>query len=180
MRDFWKMKETNLMRNIRIEKVTLNIGVGQAGDKLEKAVKLLESITHGKAVRTITMERIPTWGIRPKLPIGTKITLRKNKAGELLARLFKAIGNSIPASKFDSTGNFAFGIKEYIDIHGVDYNPEIGIIGLDVAVTLTRPGYRVKLRRAKQARIPSRHRITKEDAIKFVKDKFNINIVSED
>ena len=63
------------MKKIRVEKITLNIGVGQAGEKLDKAVNLLESISHGKAVKTMTMERIPTWGIRPKLPIGTKITI---------------------------------------------------------------------------------------------------------
>ncbi len=174
------MKGTNQMRKIRIEKITLNIGVGQAGDKLEKAVKLLETMTHGKAVKTITMERIPTWGIRPKLPIGTKITLRGKQAEDLLTRFFKAVNNTIPSSKFDSTGNFAFGIKEYIDIPGVEYMPDIGIIGLEVAVTLERPGFRVKRRRVKKARIPARHRISKNDAIEFVKQKFNLNIAEEE
>ena len=115
------MTENNKMKSIKVEKITLNIGVGQAGEKLDKAVMLLENMTSSKAVRTVTMERIPTWGIRPKLPIGAKLTLRGKKAEELLVRLFKAIDNAIPSSKFDSTGNLAFGIKEYIDIPNVEY-----------------------------------------------------------
>ena len=168
------------MRAIKVEKITLNIRVGQAGEKLEKAVKLLETMTSSKPVRTITMERIPTWGIRPKLPIGVKLTLRGKKAEDLLLRLFKAVDNAIPASKFDSTGNLAFGIKEYIDIPNVEYMPEIGIIGLEAAVTLTRPGYRIKLRKIKRAKIPARHRISKQEAINFIRERYNINVVEED
>lgn len=174
------MKALNPMRRIRVEKLTLNIGVGQAGEKLEKAVKLLETMTHDKAVKTMTMKRIPTWGIRPKLPIGAKLTMRGKNAEEMLIRLFKAINNKLPSYKFDSTGNFAFGIKEYIDIPGVEYIHEVGIIGLEAAVTLERPGFRIKRRKIKKAKIPARHRIAKEEAIQFVKDKFNLNITEEE
>jgi len=167
------------MRKIRIEKVTLNIGVGQPGDKLEKAMKLLKNITDRKPVQTKTMKRIPTWGLRPNLPIGCKVTLRGDLAEKILNRLLKSRGNILPNSKFDNLGNFSFGIPEYIDIPDVEYDPDIGIIGLEVAVNLVRPGYRIKLRKIKKAKIPQRNRITKEEALEFIKEKFNTKIEEE-
>ena len=113
------------------------------------------------------------------MPIGAKITLRNQKAEQLLERLFKAVNNALPSSKFDSTGNLAFGIKEYIDIPKVEYIPDVGIIGLEVAVTLTRPGYRIKLRRLNKSKIPARHRITREEAMEFIHNKFNVDISEE-
>ncbi len=169
-------KSENKMREIKIEKITLNIGVGKPGDKLDKAFKLLESITKSKVVKTQTLKRIPTWDIRPKLQIGCKVTLRGNKAEDLLIRLFKAVDDKISINKFDQSGNFSFGILEYIDIPDAIYDPEIGIIGLEVAVTLQRAGYRVKKRKHKRAKIPARHIITKDEAIKFIQNKFNISI----
>lgn len=167
------------MRNIKIEKVTLNIGVGEAGDKLKNAVKLLNKITGSKAVETMTMKRIPTWGIRPKLKIGCKVTLRGKMAEDVLKRLISAVDNTLPSTKFDEYGNFSFGIREYIDIPGVEYDTEIGIIGLEAAVTLQRSGFRIKYK-AKKSKIPMKHRISKDDAIKFVKNKFNLKVISKE
>ena len=170
-----KNKTENKMREIRIEKITLNIGVGQPGDNLDKAVKLLNAIANSKVVRTKTLKRIPTWGIRPKLQIGCKVTLRKEKAEELLVRLLKAVDNKINPNKFDKFGNFSFGIPEYLDIPNVSYDVEIGIIGLEVAVTLERAGYRVKKRKHKRSKISARHIITKDEAIHFLQNKFNVS-----
>jgi len=167
----------NIMRNIRIEKITLNIGAGEAGDKLNKALKLLGGITGIKPVQTITMKRIPSWGLRPKLPIGAKVTLRGKKAEEVLKRLFMAKDNKINARKFDAHGNLSFGIKEYLDIPGVEYDPTIGVIGLEVAVTLERPGFRIKKRKLNRAKIGTKHLITKEEAREFIKNKFNVKII---
>ena len=166
------------IKDLRIEKITLNIGVGEPGDKLNKAMKLLQTITNKKPVQTITMKRIPTWGVRPKLPIACKVTLRGEEAEELLGRLLQAIDNKLPEKKFDKEGNFSFGIEEYILIPGVQYNIDIGIIGLEVAVTLSKIGYRIKRRVIHKAKVPSRHRITKEAAMKFINDKYGI--VSEE
>jgi large subunit ribosomal protein L5 len=162
------------MQNIRIEKVTLNIGAGTSQDKLEKATKLLASLTGSKPVQTKSSKRIPTWGVRPGLKIGCKVTLRKKKT-ELLTSLFAAVNNRINASKF-SNGTFSFGVPEHIDIPGVKYDPEIGILGLDVAITLERPGFRIKRKKAPR-KISKKHLITKEEAIAFVKDKFKVEVL---
>ena len=170
----------NQMQEIQIEKITLNIGVGGTGDKLEKATRLLHSITNAKPVKTRTMKRIPTWGVRPKLEIATKVTLRGEIAGKVLKRLLVAANNTLPESKFDKFGNFSFGIPEYIDIPGVEYSAEIGIIGLEVAVTLKRPGFRIKNRRIASVKVPLRHRVSREDAMMFIKNKFQVTIVPKE
>src|SRR3989338_2176892 len=170
----------NQMRSIKITKVTLNIGVGKPGDQLDKSIKLLQKISNKKPVTTKTLKRIPTWGLRPNLQIGTKVTLRGAEAEQLLLRLLQAVENKLKPASFDSFGNFAFGIHEYIDIPGVEYDVDIGIIGLEVAVTLERPGFRIKRRRLLRRRIPMRHRITREEAIDFIRSKFNTKIGEEE
>ena len=164
----------NPMREIRIEKITLNMGVGAPGDKLDNSVKLLETISGAKAVRTQTMKRIPTWGVRPKLLIGCKVTLRGKKASEVLKKLLSAMNNYLPEKKFDDQGNFSFGIDEYINIAGVEYDQKLGIVGLEVAVTLERPGYRIKKRMLLKKKVPINHRINAEEAIEFMKKNFGI------
>ena len=163
------------MKRIEIEKITLNIGVGQPGDHLDKAMRLLEKISGSKPVQTTTMKRIPTWSLRPNLAIACKVTLRGEKAENVLKNLFIAADNKINSSKFDKFGNFSFGIPEYIDIPGVEYEADIGIIGLEVAVTLKRPGFRVKKRLIK-SKIGKKHKISRQESIEFIKNKFNINV----
>ncbi len=167
------------MRNLRIEKITLNIGAGTDQAKLDKGLKLLKTVSGVDAVKTITNKRIPGWGLRPGLPIGCKITLRKQKAKEILTNLLAACENKLYEYQFDESGNVAFGVPEYIDIPTVKYNPEIGIMGLEVCVTIERPGYRIKNRRIQKKRIPLRHRVKKEDSIKFMKDTFKIKVLAE-
>lgn len=164
------------MRTISIEKVTLNIGTGEPGAKLEKAKKLLKMVSGISPISTITNKRIPTWKIRPGLEIGCKVTIRGEKAKELLKRLLQGVGNKLQEQKFDKQGNFSFGVKEYLDVPGTKYDAEIGVIGFNVAVTLQRPGFRITRRKLKRKDIPKTHRITKEDAIGFVKKEFNITL----
>lgn len=170
------MKNENPMKEVQLEKITLNIGTGGPGDKLEKAMKLLSKISEGKPVITKTKKRIPTWGLRPGLEIGCMITLRGEKAEELLKRLFIGVDNKLPATKFDKSGNFSFGIGEYLHIPKVEYDSTIGIIGLEVAVTLKRRGFRVKRRLIRPARIAKAHRITKAEAIDYVKSKYGVDV----
>lgn len=164
------------MRDIKIEKVTLNIGAGKDQSRLEKGVVLLKTVSNSTPVKTVTKKRIQEWGLRPGLPIGCKVTLRKEKAMSILPRLLDAIDKILTKTQFDDNGNIAFGIKEYIEIPGVKYDPKIGIMGLQVCVTLQRPGYRIKKRRVLARSIPARQRISRQEAIDFMTSKFNISL----
>jgi large subunit ribosomal protein L5 len=171
---------TNPMRLLRIEKITLNVGAGKDQSMLDKGVKLLKMITGIDPVKTLAKKRIPGWGLRPGLPIGCKLTLRKQKATEVLTALLASKENKLYDHQFDEFGNLAFGIPEYIDIPNIKYNPEIGIMGLEVCVTIIRPGFRIKDRRLQNKKVPARHKVTKEEAIKFMKDTFKIKILSDE
>ncbi len=166
----------NVMKNIRIEKLTLNVGCGTDQARLDKALILLKMISKTKPVKTFTKKRVPEFGLRPGLPIGAKVTLRKAAAEELLTRLLSAKDNLLKENSFDNSGNVSFGIEEYIDIAGVEYNPDIGIIGLEASVTLERPGFRIKKRKVMKKSISKSHNITKQEAISFMKDKFGIKV----
>ena len=166
----------NQMKNIRLEKVTLNIGAGKDQARLEKGLVLLNAIASATPVRTVTSKRIQEWGLRPGLPIGCKLTLRKDRASTLLLRLLNAVDNKLSEKQFDDNGNIAFGIHEYIDIPGVKYDPKIGIIGLEVCITLERPGYRVKRRRLLARKIPARHKISRQEAVDFIAKNFNVKV----
>ena len=166
----------NLMRQISIEKVTLNIGAGKDQTKLDKGMKLINNITGYSPVKTFTKKRIQEWGLRPGLPIGCKLTLRKENALELLKRLLEAKDNMLQESNLDNEGNISFGIGEYIDIPGVRYNPDIGIMGLQVCITLKRKGFRIKRRILKRREIPRKNRIKREEAIDFMKKNFNLKV----
>jgi len=165
----------NVMKKIAIEKVTLNFGSGKDQGKLEKGMYLIKHVTGKDPVKTITNKRIPSWGLRPGLPVGCKLTIRK-EAKELISRMLKALKNTVPEKAFDNNGTISLGIPEYIDIEGVEYDPKIGIMGFEIAITLNRPGFRIKKRRLKPAKVPVQHRISKEDAMEFMKKEFNIEV----
>ncbi len=165
----------NVMKKIKIDKLTLNIGAGKDATMLKKAVKLLKNITNVDPVQTITQKRLAAWGLRPGLPIGAKITLRdKEVVNELVKRLFMARDNKLKAECFDNYGNISFGIHEYVDIPGVKYDTELGILGLQVSITLSRPGFRVKKRKIRKTSIGKTHLIKKEEAISFTKETFGL------
>lgn len=167
------------MRQIRIEKLTFNIGAGKDQKQLEKGMKLIEKIAGRPPVKTKTNKRVPSWGLRPGLPIGCKLTLRRD-VEPLIKRLLEAKNNVLKPSCFDNEGNVSFGIHEYIDIPGVEYDPEIGIIGLQVSITLERPGFRIKKRKIAPRHIHRNHKISKEEAIEFMKEKFGIKVGDDD
>jgi large subunit ribosomal protein L5 len=159
---------------ISIEKVTVNIGVGGAGEKLEKAKKLLEKLTGQKPIEAVAKKRIPTWNVRPGLAIGAKVTLRGKKAIDFLNLALDAVDRKVKESNFDSMGNFSIGIHEYIDMPGFKYDPEIGILGFDVCATIQKWGYRVKKRKRKTSKVPRRHAVTKAEAMEYFKKNFNV------
>jgi large subunit ribosomal protein L5 len=169
----------NLMRQISVEKVTLNIGAGKDQTRLEKGIKLIGNISGHPPVRTFTRKRIQEWGLRPGLAIGCKLTLRKKEALDLLKRLLEAKDNTLRITNLDNEGNVSFGISEYIDIPDVKYDPDIGIMGLQICVTLKRMGFRIKRRVLKRHEIPKRDRIKKEEAIDFMKKNFDLKLGDE-
>jgi len=166
---------TNVMKNISIEKVTFNFGSGKEQAKLEKGIKLIKHVTGMTPVKTVTNKRIPSWGLRPGLPVGCKLTIRKNTK-ELVARVLKAVKNKLGNKNFDNNGTVSVGIPEYIEIPGVEYDPQIGIMGFEMMITLKRPGFRVKKRRLRPARLPASHRINKEEAIGYMKTEFGVEV----
>ncbi len=170
------MEYSNPLRKPRIEKVVVNIGVGESGEKLGKAEKLLELLTSRKPVRTISTRKIPAWDLKKGEPIGCKVTLRGKPAEEFIIRVLPAIENKIKDSAVDNSGNISFGINEYIDIQGVKYNPDIGIFGMNITITLERPGYRVKRRKLQRSSIPVKNNIRKEEALALLKEKFGVDV----
>ncbi len=165
----------NPMKEILVTKVTLNIGAGEAGQKLENAKTLLAVITGREPAITTAKIRNPLFKIKKGDKIGVKVTLRGKSAKDLLDRALRAVDHTLPARAFDCNGNFSFGVKEYIDFPGVKYDPKIGIIGFDVCVTLKRRGTRVSGRRRARARIGKGQKITRDEGISFVKG-MNVNI----
>ena len=165
----------NIMRKIKIEKVIL--GVGGIGDNLEKGVKLLKILTGRKPAKMKSNKRIPSLGVRPKLEVGAIVTIRKN-AEDFLKRMLIPIDNQLKKKQI-SENNFSFGVSEYIEIPGVEYQRDIGIMGFDVTVVFVRAGKRVKLKKMKKGKIPKRQMISKEEIIKFMEENFNTEFVGK-
>jgi len=167
----------NLMKKISLAKVVLNMGVGQSGDPIEIGKKALEQITGKKPNARNAKKAQRDWGVRKGEPIGIAVTVRDNDATELLKRLLIVKDNQIKEKAFDNEGNLSFGIKEHIDIPEIKYDPKIGILGLEVSLSLARPGFNIKLRSKRKAKVGKHHRITKNDAIKFLTEEFGVEVV---
>ena len=168
---------TNKMREIRLEKAVINIGVGDAGERLLKAEKVLQMVTGRKPVRTIAKTTNRDLGIRKGMQIGVKVTLRGAEAKEFVKKAFWIRENRIARYSFDPEGNFSFGIQDYTDFPGMKYDPEIGIFGLDVCASISRPGRRIQKRTILRARIPKDHRVNRKEGVEFVKSAFGVEVV---
>jgi len=167
----------NMMKKIKLEKVVLNMGVGKSGDAILIAKTALDQISGKKSCARNAKATQRDWGVRKGEPIGVAITSRGKDAEALLKRLLDAKGNQIKGSSFDNFGNVSFGILEHIDIPGIKYDPNIGILGLDVAVSFSRPGFNIRLRSRHKAKIGKKHRINSDDAKEFLKREFGVAIV---
>jgi len=166
----------NPMEEVKIAKATVNIGVGEGGEALVRAEKLLTSMTNQKSVRTYSKVTNPEFGIRKGQPIACKVTLRGEKAKNAIKMVLDGIGNKLKAKQFDNQGNVSFGIEEHIDIPGMRYDPDIGIFGMNVSITFEKPGYRIKRRRIQRKKIPNKHKVVKEESMEFMKEKFKVKI----
>ena len=173
------MSKENVMRGIRLEKVTVNLGAGESGPQLEKSKAILEKITGKKVVITRTRKRT-TFGMPKKRPIGVKVTVRGAEALELVRKLLQAVDNRLHPNQFDRQGNFSFGVAEYINIPGVKYDPDVGITGMDVCVTLERPGFRIKKRMVRPKKVGKKHRITPQDAMEFAQKVLGANVTESE
>ena len=162
------------MREPRIEKVVVHMGVGQGGRELGQGEEILEEITGQQSVRTTASTTEPEFNIREGDPIGTKVTLRDDEAREFLETALPLV--DLHEAQFDDTGNFSFGVEEHTDFPDQEYDPTIGIYGLDVTVNLVRPGYRVAKRDKASRSIPSSHRLTPGDAVAFVESTFDVEV----
>ena len=167
----------NPMEEIRIAKATINIGVGESGERLARAEKLLTNITQQQPVRTYSKVTNPEFGIRKGQPIACKVTLRGEKADKAIKMVLDGIERKIKSTQFDAQGNLSFGIREHIDIPGMRYDPDIGIFGMDVSITFEKPGYRINRRKIQRKKVPNKHKVTKDDSIKFMEENFQVNIL---
>lgn len=134
----------NVMQVPRIEKVTINMGVGEAiGDKkvIENALSDMQKISGQKPVTTIARKSVASFKVRDGYPIGCKVTLRNERMYEFLDRL---ISIAIPrirdfrglnAKSFDGRGNYSMGVKEQIIFPEIEYEKIDTIRGMDICIT---------------------------------------------
>ena len=171
------MKSTsNPMQSPRIAKVVVNMSIGKSGETLQNAMKVFQRLTNQRPYTRKAKKTIREWGITRGTPIACVGTLRGEKATNFLKKGFDAKQNKLPKSTFDSNGNFSFGIREHIELPGVRYDPTLGIFGMDICVTMERPGYHVKKRRKCKAKVGRRQRLTPHDSMDYIKEVFNIEI----
>ena len=162
------------MREPRIEKVVVHMGVGEGGRELADAEEILEAVAGQQPVRTQAQRTVGEFGLRQGDPIGAKVTLRADDAEEFLETALTLA--DLSESQFDDTGNFSFGVQEHTDFPSQEYDPNTGIYGLDVTVNLVRPGYRVSKRDKASRQIPSSHRLEVDDAVAFVEGAFDVEV----
>ena len=170
------MMTENPMKQLRIGKVVVNISVGASGEPLDNAMTILRQITGQEPCQRVAKQTIRQWGIRRSEPMACLVTLRGERAEAFLQRAFQAIRKNVNPRSFDKNGNFAFGIREHIDIPGTRYDPNLGITGMDVNVTLERPGYRVSRRKRAQSKVGSAHRVTPEESMSFIAEKYGVKV----
>ncbi|WP_313691314.1 50S ribosomal protein L5 [Halorarum halobium] len=166
--------EFHEMRAPRIDKVVVHMGVGQGGRELANAEEILEEVTGQESVRTTAKRAIGEFDIRPGDPIGAKVTLRGEDALAFLDTALELV--DLSADQFDDNGNFSFGVEEHTEFPSQEYDPSIGIYGLDVTVALTRPGYRVSKRDKVTRSLPTKHRMSVEDATTFLEREFEVEV----
>ncbi len=170
--------EKNPNTNIMLEKVVINIGIGQNEQLFDNAKTLLKRLTGHDAAPAKAKTRDPSLKIRKGQIIGAYVTLRKADAESMLAKAIDAVGKLKESNIKENT--LSFGIREYIDFSGVKYDPKIGMFGMNVNAVFSRKGKRVQERKRKRSSMGKEHAVVKrEEIIEYLKNKFNANISTE-
>lgn len=172
------MSKDNQMRTPRVDKVMVHIGVGESGDRLNNAEKILETITKQSGVRTKAKKTLQAFGIKKNEPIGCKVTLRGELAEHFLRTSLAINNNTLRETQFDDTGNFSFGLEEHTDFPGMKYDPNVGIFGMDVTVAMIRAGYRINRRKVMKHKLPNSQKLKKQDVIAYMRDSYGVEVVS--
>lgn len=166
----------NPMQKPYIDKVVIHMAVGEAGEKLVKAETIMKEISGQQSVRTIAKRTQPAFGVRKGQPLGCKVYLRGKAAEEFFVTALDIVEKKLFDSQFDNSGNISFGIEEHTDFPSQSYDPMIGIYGMDVNVILERRGIRIARRTTQRRKLPNKQRVTREDAIKFLTEQYNVEV----
>jgi len=167
----------NPMQDVHVDKIIVHMGVGEAGDKLLKAETIVQEITGQKTIRAFAKRTQPAFGLRKGQPMGCKVALRGKKAEEFLDTALGIVERRLGSYQFDKSGNFSFGVEEHTDFPSQNYDPMIGIYGMDVNVILERRGIRIARRSIQRRKLPAKQRVNKEDAIAFMAERFNVEVL---
>jgi large subunit ribosomal protein L5 len=141
-----KFGYSNVMQVPRLEKITLNMGLGEAvGDKkvIDNAVSDMAKIAGQRPVVTKARKSVASFKIRDGYPIGCKVTLRRERMYEFLDRLVSVAlprvrdFRGIPRKSFDGSGNYSLGVREQIIFPEINYDQIDSIRGMDIAITTT-------------------------------------------
>jgi len=167
----------NKMREIEIEKMVIHCGGTE--DKHEKSIKLLKMITGGKIFSIQSTRRIPAFGISPGKKSGCKITIRnKEKVKELMQRFFASLDHEMSNKKI-TENQLCFGIPEYIEVPGLEYDRDIGILGFEVMVVFKRKGKRVVNKKIKMGKIPKKQHVTKQEIVDYLIKEFELEVLEK-
>merc|ERR1712083_37676 len=155
-------KQDNPMKNIAIDKVVINCSVGEGGNKILKAAKVLKDLTGQEPVISKCRYTIRSFGIRRGDKIACHVTVRGDKAKEILERGLKVKEYELPRNCFSEYGHF-----------GIRYDPYTGIFGMDFYCVLKKPGYRVSRKKRCKGRIGNAQKIEKEEAKEWFKREYD-------